>query len=92
VKSITQGALACNYGASIHRLQIINVDDCYFRLSLSLFSFLLSFGYGLKDLVGDITVAGQPIGYVAFIAPALLATSAMNGAIYDSTMNVLFQT
>lgn len=53
--------------------------------------FLLSFGYGLKDLVGDITVAGQPIGYVAFIAPALLATSAMNGAIYDSTMNVFFK-
>ena len=37
--------------------------------------FLLSFGYGLKDLVGDITVAGQPIGYVAFIAPALLASA-----------------
>jgi lipooligosaccharide transport system permease protein len=53
--------------------------------------FLLSFGYGLKDLVGDITVAGQPIGYVAFITPALLATSAMNGAIYDSTMNVYFK-
>ncbi len=53
--------------------------------------FLLSFGYGLKDLVGDITVVGQPIGYVAFIAPALLATSAMNGAIYDSTMNVYFK-
>ena len=53
--------------------------------------FLLSFGYGLKNLVGDITVAGQPVGYVAFIAPALLATSAMNGAIYDSTMNVFFK-
>ena len=53
--------------------------------------FLLSFGYGLTDLVGDITVAGQPVGYVAFIAPALLATSAMNGAIYDSTMNVFFK-
>ena len=53
--------------------------------------FLLSFGYGLKDLVGDMTVAGQPVGYVAFIAPALLATSAMNGAIYDSTMNVYFK-
>ena len=53
--------------------------------------FLLSFGYGLKDLVGDITVAGQPVGYVMFIAPALLATSAMNGAVYDSTMNVYFK-
>ena len=53
--------------------------------------FIISFGYGLKDLVGDMTVAGQPVGYVAFIAPALLATSAMNGAIYDSTMNVYFK-
>jgi lipooligosaccharide transport system permease protein len=53
--------------------------------------FLLSFGYGLENLVGDMAVAGQPVGYVAFIAPALLATSAMNGAIYDSTMNVYFK-
>ena len=53
--------------------------------------FLLSFGYGLKDLVGDSTVAGQPIVYFAFISPALLATSAINFSIYDSTMNVFFK-
>ena len=29
--------------------------------------------------------------YAAFIAPALLAVSAMNGAIYDSTWNVFFK-
>jgi lipooligosaccharide transport system permease protein len=34
---------------------------------------------------------GHPISYTAFIAPALLASSAMNGAIYDSTMNVFFK-
>ena len=33
----------------------------------------------------------NPISYAAFIAPALLATSAMNGAIYDSTWNVFFK-
>ena len=34
---------------------------------------------------------GQPIPYAVFVAPALLATSAMNGAIYDSTFNVFFK-
>ncbi|OIQ75467.1 ABC-2 type transporter [mine drainage metagenome] len=31
------------------------------------------------------------ISYAAFIAPGLLATSAMNGAIFDSTWNVFFK-
>ena len=48
--------------------------------------YLLSIGLGLGALVG--TVDG--VSYTAFVAPALLATSAMNGAIYDSTFNVFF--
>jgi len=54
--------------------------------------YLLSLGVGIGALVG--TVAGpdgQPIDYTAFVAPALLAASAMNGAIYDSTTNVFFK-
>jgi lipooligosaccharide transport system permease protein len=54
--------------------------------------YLLSLGVGIGALVG--TVAGpdgQPIDYTTFVAPALLAASAMNGAIYDSTMNVFFK-
>jgi lipooligosaccharide transport system permease protein len=54
--------------------------------------YLFSLGVGIGALVG--TVAGpdgQPIDYTAFVAPALLAASAMNGAIYDSTMNVFFK-
>jgi lipooligosaccharide transport system permease protein len=31
------------------------------------------------------------VPYAAFIAPALLATAAMNGAVYDSTWNVFFK-
>ena len=54
--------------------------------------YLLSLGVGLGRLVGDLTGAdGQPITYAAFVAPALLATSAMNGAIFDSTFNVFFR-
>jgi len=54
--------------------------------------YLLSFGLGIGTLVGHLTDgAGHPVTYAAYIAPALLATSAMNGAIYDSTWNVFFK-
>jgi lipooligosaccharide transport system permease protein len=50
--------------------------------------YLLSFKVGLGELVGDVTVGGKTVSYAAFVAPALMASSAMNGAVYDSTMNV----
>ena len=53
--------------------------------------YLLSLGIGLGALVGTVTVDGREIPYAAFIAPALLAVAAMNGAIYDSTWNVFFK-
>ncbi len=54
--------------------------------------YLLSLGIGLGGLVGVVAAPdGREIPYAAFIAPALLATSAMNGAIYDSTWNVFFK-
>ncbi len=53
--------------------------------------YLLSIGIGLGALVGSVTVDGQQIPYTAFVAPALMASSAMNGAIYDSTFNVFFK-
>ncbi|QEW02401.1 ABC transporter permease [Microbacterium lushaniae] len=54
--------------------------------------FLASMGIGLGALIGDVqTSAGLDVPYAAFIAPALLAVSAMNGAIYDSTWNVFFK-
>lgn len=54
--------------------------------------YLLSLGIGLGSLIGTVTTAsGQHVPYAAYIAPALLAVSAMNGAIYDSTWNVFFK-
>jgi lipooligosaccharide transport system permease protein len=54
--------------------------------------YLLSMGLGLGTLVGTVsTTTGQEVPYAAFIAPALLAVSAMNGAVYDSTWNVFFK-
>ena len=54
--------------------------------------YLFSIGIGIGALVG--TVAGpdgRAIDYTAFVAPALLAASAMNGAVYDATFNIFFK-
>ena len=54
--------------------------------------YLLALGIGLGSYIGGVKDAlGHDIPYAAFIAPALLAVSAMNGAIYDSTWNVFFK-
>jgi lipooligosaccharide transport system permease protein len=53
--------------------------------------YLLGIGLGLGSLIGTVEgPAGQPIPYAVFVAPALLAASAMNGAVYDST-NMFFR-
>jgi lipooligosaccharide transport system permease protein len=54
--------------------------------------YLLSIGLGLGELVGRVAgPGGHLVGFTSFVAPALLASSAMNGAIYDSTYNVFFR-
>jgi len=54
--------------------------------------YLISIGFGLGQLVGDVTgPGGQQIQYTLFVAPALLAASAMNGAITESTFNFFFK-
>ncbi len=54
--------------------------------------YLLGIGFGLGSLIGGVTGPdGREISYGVFVAPALLATSAMNGAIYETTFNVFFK-
>lgn len=53
--------------------------------------YLFSIGVGIGRLVGTVRVAGHAVSYASFVAPALLAASAMNGAIYESTMNVFYK-
>ena len=49
--------------------------------------FLLSIGIGVGKLVGDIKIGGQVVSYHEFVAPGLLATAAMTGALFDTTFN-----
>jgi lipooligosaccharide transport system permease protein len=50
--------------------------------------YLLSIGVGLSHLVGPISTAGRLVPYSSFVAPGLLAASAMNGAMIDATFQV----
>jgi lipooligosaccharide transport system permease protein len=50
------------------------------------FLFLLSIGIGVGGLVGKVPgPGGAPVSYREFVAPGLLAVSAMNGAAIDTT-------
>ncbi|HEY0443699.1 MAG TPA: ABC transporter permease [Candidatus Limnocylindrales bacterium] len=54
--------------------------------------YLLSIGFGLGRLVGSVPgPGGHEIPYQLFIAPALLASSSMNGAITEATLNFFFK-
>jgi lipooligosaccharide transport system permease protein len=53
--------------------------------------YLFSIGVGVGMLVEGFEVNGRTISYAAFVAPGMLAASAMNGAIMDSTFNIFFK-
>lgn len=53
--------------------------------------YLLGMGLGLGGLVGDVELEGQLVSYPVFVAAGLMASSAMNGAIFESTFNFFFK-
>lgn len=53
--------------------------------------FLFSIGIGVGQLITSFEVGGEAIPYAEFVAPGMLAVSAFNGALMDSTYNVFFK-
>jgi lipooligosaccharide transport system permease protein len=54
--------------------------------------FLAAMAMGVGALVGSVTVgSGRTVPFAAYVAPALLAASAMNGAVYESTTNTFWK-
>ena len=53
--------------------------------------YLLSIGLGLNHLVGDLRLGGRVVTYATYVAPGLLAASAMNGSVFDATFNIFFK-
>ncbi|GAB1645699.1 ABC transporter permease [Krasilnikovia sp. MM14-A1259] len=50
--------------------------------------YLFSIGVGVGALIGDLRLPdGRVVGYAAFVSPAMLASSAMSGALSETTFN-----
>jgi lipooligosaccharide transport system permease protein len=53
--------------------------------------YLFSIGIGVGKLIHAFELNGHAIPYADFVAPGMLAASAFNGALLDSTFNVFFK-
>lgn len=77
---------------SVTNRNVVALRSAYWLVVLSGFFepllYLLSIGVGVGALVGGIPLGdGRTIGYAAFVAPSMLAASAMSGALSESTFN-----
>ena len=85
---------------SARAIHVLERNGMVFRYNwLVLFSgffepvlYLLGIGFGIGSLVRSIPLGGgHAVSYAMFVAPALMATSAMNGAIYETTFNLFWK-
>jgi lipooligosaccharide transport system permease protein len=54
--------------------------------------YLLGIGLGLGAIIETVPLAdGRTVPYAAFVAPALVASAAMNGAVFETIFNVFFK-
>jgi lipooligosaccharide transport system permease protein len=54
--------------------------------------YLFAIGFGIGSLIKSIPLGdGHYVSYALFVAPALMASSAMNGAIFETTFNMFFK-
>jgi lipooligosaccharide transport system permease protein len=54
--------------------------------------YLLGIGLGLGAIIQTVPLAdGRTVAYAAYVGPALLASAAMNGAVFETIFNVFFK-
>lgn len=78
--------------AAVTQRNITALKSAYWLLIASGFFepllYLLSIGYGLGKAIGPVPIGdGRSVSYQTFVAPSMLAASAMTGALSESTFN-----
>lgn len=83
---------AARRSVSVTQRNVATLNTTYWLVLFSGFMepvfYLFSIGVGVGALVGDFTLGGgRVVSYATFVAPALLAASAMTGALAETTFN-----
>jgi lipooligosaccharide transport system permease protein len=83
---------AARRSASVTERNVATLRSAYWVVMLSGFLepvlYLFSIGVGVGALIGDVALPdGRLVDYAAFVAPAMLASSAMTGALSETTFN-----
>ncbi|HEY9622203.1 MAG TPA: ABC transporter permease [Crinalium sp.] len=53
--------------------------------------YLIAFGYGLTPLIGEITYHGQPVSYLEFIAPAMIAVGVLFQSFFEGAYSTFIR-
>lgn len=80
--------------ASVVERNILSYRRMWLILASGFFDpvfYLFGLGVGIGALVGDVEYDGRLVAYATFVAPGLVASSAMNGAIFDATFNFYYK-
>jgi lipooligosaccharide transport system permease protein len=89
VAEVTAATLAGSRGRLLFERNLMVYRRVWMILFSGLFEplfYLFSMGLALGHFVGKVPgPGGELIDYASFVAPALLASAAMNGAVYDAT-------
>ena len=80
-RPVIGGLLIIERNVMVYRRTLMILFSGFFEPLFYLFFFV----YPLERFIGDVAWEGDTSEYAAFVAPALLASSAMNGAFYDAT-------
>jgi lipooligosaccharide transport system permease protein len=89
---LTSARMAGRRSASVTERNVAALGSAYWLVMLSGLLepvlYLFSIGVGVGKLIGDITLpGGEVVAYAVFVAPAMLAASAMSGALSETTFN-----
>jgi lipooligosaccharide transport system permease protein len=86
---VTAAALAGSRGRLLFERNLMVYRRSWMIIFSGIFEplfYLFSMGIGLGHFVGKVPgPGGRLVDYASFIAPALLASAAMNGAVYDAS-------
>lgn len=94
LRVVPVGSYAGRARAVVERSALVNRRNWLLVLSgvFEPLFYLFALGIGFGGIIGHLTGPdGHPISYAAYVAPGLLAASAMNGAVHDATFNIFLK-